>query len=297
MIQATIGMATDSGQRTGAWDEVYYTTHTDPLLALQAWTGQGNVQGAATPGSPIGLRQKALSNQCYIYYVRFGDPDNKTTKAIVWVPPMGKAVGSLLSDNMAGDCASMRVLDATGKQREVRIGGMPDTAVSGGIVDPGYINQYIGDIGAGTISPNANNFINAWRSIQGNIRTRVGAIGGATSWPITLFSKPTQYGPISVTLDLTNGNPSVNFTYAMSIRGQPQLRGSWRIAATAVAGIYNLLGSERVSAPAIARAFLTQRAFTSATPTVLKALFASALKLGKKKYQYVGRRSPILIRH
>lgn len=303
MIQCTMGFATDKGQRTGAWDEVYYTTHADIPSAMNAWLGRsGNVLTAALfgaiflPAVPLGRRLGALSDSCYLYYARFSNPDDKTTKAVVYRPNGGQVAGYRDSDNIAQDCASFRVMTANGYAREVRIGGLPDFVASGGTIDPGFVDNFIGDLSGGTIdSGSTSNFLNAWASIGGCVRVRNATIGGPNSYHVLAAAKPDQYGTVQVTLDVSNGEPDVTKNYAMSIRGQPQARGNWLLKKVST-GIYSLIGSERISLPAVINAWLTLRTFIPPTIAICRSLFASAHKLGKKKYQYRGRRSPILIR-
>lgn len=304
MILATLGFATDQGQRTGAWDESYYTTHTSNIAALNAWTGAGgSVLTAAAlgaifaPATPLGRRLGALADSCYLYYARFSNPDDKTTKSIIYRPQGGKIDGYRPADNIAQDAASLRILTENGYAREIRIGGLPDYVATGGTIDPGFVDSYIGPVAGGTIDPSSTgNFVNAWASIGGCVRVRLTTIGGPQSWKVTSAAKPDQYGPINVTLDITGGSPDTTQSYDMSVRGQPQLRGKWLLKQIS-SGVYSLIGSERVSAPALLNAYLTLRTFVPPTVKLVRSLFASAHKLGKKKFQYRGRRSPILIRH
>jgi hypothetical protein len=297
VIQATFGFATDSGQKTGAWDEVYYTNHTLASDAMTAWLSAPSVAVIFAGSSPLGHRLQCLSSQCYLYYGRFSDPDSKTTKSISYRPNGGQVLGYRGSDNMAQDAAAFQLLTNNGYKREVRLGGLPDSWSTGGVISQAQIDQYGAPVNSGRVAADATgNFIEAWAAIGGGIRYRSSTIGGPSSWKITGASKASQYTPVVVTVDLTNGPPDTTATYAMSCRGQPQMRGTWKIALVAT-GQYTLLGSERVSVPATFTGYLTQRLWTISAPVIMRGLFAAVHKLGKKKYQYAGRRSPILIRH
>lgn len=305
MIQATLGFATDKGQRTGAWDEVYYTNHATIGEAMNAWlnSSTGSIVSAALLGaifagqSAMGRRLGCLADSCYLYYARFSNPDDKTTKAVVYRPNGGQVAGYRDSDNIAQDAAALRVMTANGYAREVRLGGLPDFVASGGTIDPGFVNNYVGPISSGDIDPtNSSTFLGAWAAIGGCVRVRNTTKGEAGTFKILSTNKPDQYGPIQVTLDVTAGAPVETMTYQMSQRGQPQAKGVWSLSKVA-SGIYTLLGSERISLPPSFNGWLLARTFIPPTIAMVRSLFASAHKLGKKKYQYVGRRSPILIRH
>lgn len=297
MIQATLGFATDSGQKTGAWDEVYYTSHSTIMDAMNAWLAQPSVAVIFAASSPLGHRLQCLSDQAYLYYARFSDPDTKTTKSIVYRPNGGQVVGYRGSDNIAQDAAAVRLITSNGYAREMRLGGLPDSVASGGVISQAFVDRYAAPVNSGVVAPDpTGNFVEAWVGIGGGIRYRTTTIGGPSSWRIIAAVKATQYGLIQVTLDVSGGTPDTTKTYAMSQRGQPQVKGNWKLEFVS-AGIYNLLGSERVSVPTTFTGFLTQRLWSLAAPAIVRGLFAAAHKLGKKKYQYVGRRSPTLIRH
>src|SRR5205814_4852825 len=117
----------DTGERTGAWDEVYYSGDADIPAAVALW---GALPQLASPpnGTAILSRMRLLSDQINLYYARFalvGSP--RVTQVF-----QGQLFGLRGSDNFAGDAAVMRGFNqARTVAREFRFGGLPDNVVSG----------------------------------------------------------------------------------------------------------------------------------------------------------------------
>lgn len=290
MIQAVLGFATNLGERPGAWDEVYYTLHSNISDAILAWTqtsGLLNLQRT----SMLGRRLQCLSSQCYLYYVRWslvGTRGASQTQTY-------NIDGYRSSENYAGDACVFRCY-TTDKlaHREIRLGGLPDNVVSDNSLDTKFFTQYV----AGSNPNNANpgTFYRALLDNSGCIRRRIETLGGDFSVPIVGATKPTQYDNITLTLGQGLSFPANSFL-DISVRGQPQLRGTWKSAGQPDSTHVILSGSQRVSAPAVFSGWATQRTTQGTSLGAYDLPYLSSHKLGKKKYQRRGRQSPKLLRH
>lgn len=291
--QITLGFATDLG-RGGAWDEVYYTTDTDPVVAQQTWGATSGLLGLEST-SILGKRLAMLSSECYLYYSRY---------AIVDTTPKGKSVlvrgtrsGFRSAENFAADACGFRLQSTDNlSKRNVRFGGLPDNVVADNTIDASFLQYYVFG---------ANSFLQAWGAAGGCIRQRTTQIGGSFSQKIINVVKATQTALITITMAAPITGVAVNSTVVVSVRGQPQFRGNWQVAAISTDGTaITLRGSDRVSCSANPGGYVTlfnpgPIAFnfgTSSTPLPYNIAGLTPHKLGKKKYQPRSRRSPVLLR-
>lgn len=295
-IQATLGFATDLG-RGGAWDEVYYANYDTPQQCADAWQATTGLLGLAAT-SVLGSRLSALSSECFMYYARFSTID--VTPRLASILVRGNAVGFRGSENFASDAAGFQVFGNNGQvKRNVRMAGLPDNVVQDNAINVGFIQSYI-------LGPNG--FIQRYAN-QGNgvIRFRSATLGGSQSYNIVGATQSVQYGLIVLTMkQATSGVWSVGQLVDLSTRGNPQLRGRWKISNVSVDTLsITLAGSNRVSAPLNLQGLLTPydpnttsiNVGTLSAPLPPSIVQLTPHKLGKKKYQPRGRRSPILLRH
>jgi len=290
MIQATLGFATDQGERTGAWDEVYYTNHDEIGDAIAAWFNTSGILGLART-SATGRRLQCLSDQCYLYYVRFAKVGSRGISQTFTT----KIVGYRSSENYAGDAAVFRTYGPNRAQhREIRLGGLPDNVVTDNTIDVSFVQSYIVARNAAGIVEST--FFGKLRAIGGVIRYRTTEIGGPRSVEIASAAKPDQYGPITITAK-QGITWATGAKVVLSCRGQPQLRGEWSVSSQPTSTQTVLTGSERVSCPPTLQGFLTEKLMDGAALTFFDTPYLSAHKLGKKKYQRRGRQSPKLLRH
>ena len=278
-------------------DEVYHTSFTSPTDAAAAWGQTFGLLGLAAT-SVLGSRLACLSNQCVMYYSRFAGVD--ADKGNGTVLQRGNAAGFRGSENSASDAAGMEIKGfLAGSKRNVRLGGLPDNVVSGNTIQLSFIQSYI--IGF-------NGFLRlASGQGQAVIRVRESKLGGLQSYNIIGSTKPTQDSLIVLKMaNQPGGGFAPNSFVDLSVRGQPQIRGRWKVAVSdPVAMTVTLYGSQRVSAPAVFAGLLTPFVpvttpwFTGTTGTLLDPGIVQLTphKLGKKKYQPRARRSPVLIRH
>jgi len=291
MIQATLGFASDLGERSGAWDEVYYSPEADLGSAITAWTATSGLLGLART-SRVGRRLQCLSDQCFLYYARFAVVGVRGASRVLH----GNQFGFRGSENFAGDAVVTRVHSQDyGFHREIRLGGLPDNAVTGNAVDIGFYKSYVSSVIFDQVNPDT--FIGRLITDGCLIRGRTSSIGGPSSWQITGASKPDQFGPITLTTSRGAAfDPTIPVT--ISMRGQPQVsKGKWKVQPSTPIGSITLVGSERVSLPATITGFVTLGIFDGVPIKNWDAPFLSAHKLGKKKYQRRGRQSPTLLRH
>jgi len=295
-IQVTLGFATDLG-RGGAWDEVYYADYSTPQAAADAWQATTGLLGLAAT-SVLGARLSCLSSECYMYYARFSTTDISPRLASLLV--RGNANGFRGSENFASDAAGFQVFGTNEQvKRNIRLGGLPDNVVADNVINTGFIQSYI-------LGPNG--FLQRMVN-QGNgvIRFRNATLGGSNSYNIVGATQATQYGQIVLSMkNQPGGGFTVGSLVDLSTRGNPQLRGRWKVAAAdPTAFTVTLAGSNRVSAPANLIGLLTP--YTPNVNTIFAGTLSAPLppsivqltphKLGKKKYQPRGRRSPVLLRH
>lgn len=293
-VQVSLGFATDLGLG-GAWEEVYQTNFTDPQTAADAWNATTGLIGLSST-SVLGKRLACLSSQCYMYFARFGLIDSGTSvKSIL---SRGQSFGYRSAENFAGDCASMRIYNTAGTaHRQVRLAGLPDNVVVDNQIQKSFIQSYI--LGG-------SGFLQAFGSTGGVIRYRNTIIGGESSQPISSVVKQNQTSTVSIVMAAPISGLHLGSTVVVSVRGQPQFRGNWVVAAINTDQTTIVLrGSERISAPTNPAGYVTLAGFsiqgvsvgTSTAPLNPAIVFLAPHKLGKKKYQRSGRRSPILIRH
>jgi hypothetical protein len=231
-----------------------------------------------------------------MYFARFGLIDSgSSVKAIL---SRGQSFGYRSSENFAADCASFRVYNIDGTaHRQIRLAGLPDNVVADNTIQTSFIQSYI--LGG-------SGFLQAFGNNGGVIRYRNTTIGGASSQPIVSVVKQNQTSTVSVVMaaPITGLNPGS--TVVISVRGQPQFRGNWVVASVSTdATTIVLRGSEKISAPANPGGHVTLAGYSiqnvqvsnGTTPLNPAIVFLTPHKLGKKKYQRSGRRTPILIRH
>jgi len=291
MIQCVLGFATDLG-RGGAWDEVYYTNHTTVNEALEAWTSTSGLIGLART-SCVGRRLACLTDQAYLYYARWSEVGVRGSSRL----QQKRLDGYRASENWVGDAAVLRVLNANGKvKREVRLGGLPDNVVADNVISDGFIKSYIAGANAG--APASDTFLGKLFSIGGQIRFRTTVLGGANTVNIIGASKVGQYGLVTVETDRTYAW-AVGQQVDLACRGQPQMRGRWKVATFANGSTFTvtLAGSERVSVPSGFTGQLTDVQMDGAAMASWERPFLSKHALGKKKFQPRGRQSVKLLRH
>lgn len=286
MLQATVGFACDVGERTGAWDEVYYMAGD---TVAEGWTKWLSTTGllALARTSLLGRRLQCLSEQCYVYYIRMavvGAGQSQVQQAV--------HKGYRGDTNYAGDALNFRAYnEARDIDRAIRLGGLPDNVVAENGVDKGFIKSYVWNN-----RDDVSTFIGKLIAEGGQIRYRTTKIGGPSSYNIRGIAKDGQYGLITVTTNRTSSFDTA-IPVVISCKGQPQFRGSWKIAAAPSAGVIKLAGSERVSAPTDLQGFVTLDTKDGTNMFTASGFYAAAHKLGKKKYQRRGRSSPKLLRH
>ncbi len=291
-IQIVMGFATDKG-KSGAWDEVYFTNSDSVETAQLAWQGNNLDTLSYTRNSVGGRRMACMADDCYNYYNRYSEVGARGGAILA----QGKVFGYRGDENMASDAVAFTVKSASrNTKREVRLGGLPDSWIDGGELADKYMNGYIGVLG----TPAANTFMQAWKDAGGVINFRDTPLGGADSYQIIGASKPSQYGPITLTL-ATQRSWDTRIPVSLTCRGQPQMRNIWKIStyANPSGGPYTvtLSGSERVSCPTSFNGMLT--VVTKAGVAIVNqgAAFLTPHKLGKKKFQRRGRQSVKLLRH
>jgi len=289
MIQVVIGFASDLGERSGAWDEVYYDDSATIDQSITLWRGTSD-KVPIIRRTGLGVRLNCLSSQCYTYYQRFSLVGTRGASQ----PFTRNSPGLRTSEIFAGDACVLRVFsNLRTVHREVRLGGLPDDVVADNTIDPAFLKNYV--VNGTPAVPDSTTFI-GWLARNAQIRYRTTTIGGDSSQLITGASKPTQYSLITIAL----ASPitwAVGDYVDISIRGQPQFRGRWKIAAMVDNQHYTLAGSERVSVPTVFSGYATRVAMAGTDITFWGDPYLSAHKLGKKKYQRRGRQSPKLIRH
>lgn len=294
-VQTTIGFAADTGERTGAWDEIYYQADNDVDAAAAAWGTKPNLLNIYS-ASPLGRRLNMLSNKINVYYVRHalvGSPR-------VTMLAQGNVPGYRASDNFAGDAVCMRATSPSrATSREFRFGGLPDNVVADNAVAPAFVRGYVYD--PASIVPNSFpiTFLNAYQSIGGLIRYRSTSLTGGQSYRILSVAQAGQNTPIVLSLE-KSGAWDLSVQLDLSTRMAPQLRGRWVVAATTYAtgvATVTLRGSERYSCPPNLVGKATAVVFDTVSVGFVGDFYLAAHKLGKKKYQRVGRRSPRLLRH
>jgi hypothetical protein len=280
----------DVGERTGAWDEVYYSTGDTVADGLRTWFQTQGLLGLKRT-SIVGRRLACLCSDCNLYYVRIGVVGSRGEAQTFQQVLQGYRD----EGNYAGDEASFRVFSATSKvKRQFRLGGIPDSVVAGNKIDPGFLKSYV--YGSPPISGSDATFLGAFLGGGGGIRYRTTSLGGVNSYAIQNASKPVQYGPITLTTNRA-GRYDETVKVILSCRGQPQLRGTWKIQNATNPGDIILVGSERVSCPTSVSGFVTLAAYDITSITSAGSAFVNAHKLGKKKFQRRGRQSPKLLRH
>jgi hypothetical protein len=292
MLQVSLGFAVDAGERIGAWDEVYYTNGSSVENGIQQWFGTTGLLGLKRT-STVGRRLACLSSDCYLYYVRFSVVGIRgATQTFQNVQH-----GYYSQSNYAGDEAVFRVFsDNSLVKREVRLGGIPDSVVQGNAIDPGFLADYVYGKNP-QVGSQISTFMGALVNLSfGGIRYRTNALGGAHSYPITGAVKANIYDPITLTVQ--RSDPwDVTIPIDLSCRGQPQMRGRWKIAHSADPQHITLFGSNRVSVPADFSGLVTLAQFDITAIFRTGAAFLNAHKLGKKKFQRRGRQSAKLLRH
>lgn len=288
MIQVVLGFATDLGERAGAWDEVYYDNSADLNTSIQLWRGTlDTVPIIRRTG--LGVRLNALSDQCYTYYQRFSMVGTRGASQTF----VRRDNGLRNSENFAGDAAVTRVFSATRvTHREIRMGGLPDDVVADNTIDPAFLKNYI--VNGTSINPDSTTFI-GWLARNAGIRGRTTTIGGGSSQLIVGAAKDGQYGLITIALAAPI-TFNVGDEVVIAVRGQPQIRGNWKIAARVDTTHYTLAGSSRVSCPPSFTGYMTAATFGYNPIEFWDSTYLSAHKLGKKKYQRRGRQSAKLLR-
>ena len=290
MIQAVLGFATDLGERSGAWDEVYYTLHDSIPDAITAWTATSGLLSLQRT-SLMGRRLQCLSDQCYLYYIRWslvGTRGKSQTQSY-------RIDGYRGSENFAGDACVFRAYNTVANaHREIRLGGIPDNVVDGNQLQTAFWKQYV--CGPNPASPAPGTFYRALVDATGCINVRTTTIGGGSSQALTGFVKANQGD--NLTVNLAGGiTIPAGSKVDISIRGQPQLRGRWTVASQPTSTSIVLAGSARYSGPLTATGFVTIVAMDGSQLGRFDFPYLSAHKLGKKKYQRRGRQSVKLLRH
>lgn len=293
-VQVTLGFATDLG-KGGAWDEVYETGFDNLAAAILAWQSvplsAGLLVGISGSTTVCAARLNCLSSQCYLYYIRYAGID--ASKAIGSSLQRMNVPGNRSAENFAADAATMRVR-ATGDPsvRNIRLGGLPDNVVIDNQIQQSFVQNYITGSGG---------FLPLLAGIgQGVIRLRIAVRSNPVFPLIVAASKALQYGLVSVILNKPWAYGGVGALVDLLTRGQPQIRGRWKInALSSDMMTVTLAGSERVSAPATLTGQLLPYVpdVQAINPTVQGLVGLSAHKLGKKKFPLRGRRSPVLVRH
>lgn len=287
MLQVTMGFAVDAGERSGAWDEVYYLSGDDVNDGITRMTDTAGII-ALQRTSCMGRRLACLAEDCYLYYMRVARVGFRGQSRVMHQ----RISGYRGESNYAGDAANMRANnEANTIHREIRLGGLPDSWVENNTLSEAAVKNYVWTKlgGKGT-------FINKLISIGGEIRFRNTTLGGPSSYSIRGVTKDGQYGLLTVTTNRTSFfDPTV--AVDISVRGQPQFRGRWKVASSPSVGVLVLAGSERFSVPASVQGFVTLVVMEGGAIANVDQPYVSEHKLGKKKYQRRGRSSPKLIRH
>jgi len=282
-----MGFAVDAGERGGAWDEVYYLSGDDVQDGIVRMTETLGLIGLKRT-SVVGRRLACLADDCYMYYLRVAKVGARGVSRVLH----DRQNGYRSESNYAGDCAVMRAhSDSNALHREIRLGGIPDSWVQNNTLQASMMKSYVWDP-AGS----SGTFLGRLVANGGIIRYRTSAIGGPQSFNILSASKNGQYGLVTVT---TNRNVvyDVNVPVVISVRGQPQFRGQWKVQDSQTAGVLVLSGSERISVPPTVKGYVSLGTYDGVAIARVDAAFVSEHKLGKKKFQRRGRQSTKLLRH
>lgn len=297
MLQVNLGFEwRPSEGRSGCWEEVYYITG-DTIAdgVSKLWETSGILGRSRT--SMIGRRLQCLADDCFLYFVRVAVVGSRGNAQVFQQNQAGYASGSAAIAEEEAEYAGTAVVQrVTGNvsaavRRYVRLGGIPDSVLKGGKINPGW---YSGQVWNG--AADQTTFLGKWRAGGLSIRYRVAALGGGSSFQIRSASKDGQYGLITLQ---TSRNAAFDqaVPVVISCRSQPQVRGNWRVQYTGVAGECRLAGSERVSCPETLTGYVTLGGVDFQSMGDVFDPFLSGHKLGKKKYGRHGRQSPKLLRH